>query len=113
MVLAHRSAVIHGIESRNLIHTHRGHFQEASDLVHDADGAESVLALAEVEKGHHGRLLVLRGVPLQDRVDDSLVLGREREGDAGVVLGGIAVLRGGVMLAIVMSLLIVSCLNLW
>lgn len=52
-------SVVHGVESGNLVDTHRRHFQSASDLVHDTDTAETVLALAEIEQGHDGSLLVL------------------------------------------------------
>jgi hypothetical protein len=51
-----------------------------------------MLALAEVQHRHHGRLFVLRGVALEDLGDDGLVFGRELEGDIGVVLGSISVL---------------------
>jgi hypothetical protein len=52
-----------------------------------------VLALSEVEDGHDGGLLVLRGVALEDLCDDLLVLGGELEGDVGVVLRSITVLQ--------------------
>lgn len=53
-----------------------------------------MLALAQVEDGHDGRLLVLRRVPLEDLGDELLVLRVELERDVGVVVGGVAVLRG-------------------
>lgn len=96
--LAHGLPVVHGVERRDLVHAHGGHLEEAGDLVHDADGGEAVLTLAQVQQRHDGRLLVLRGVPLEDLGDDSLVLRGELEGDVGVVLGGVAVL--GLSLAI-------------
>lgn len=48
-VLANRLAVVHGVEGRNLVNAHRGHLEHASDLVHDADAGEAVLALTEVK----------------------------------------------------------------
>lgn len=51
-----------------------------------------MLALAEVEEGHDGGLLVLGRVALEDLGDDGLVLGVELEGDIGVVVGRVAVL---------------------
>lgn len=98
MELAHGLPVVHGVERRDLVDAHGGHLEEAGDLVHDADGGEAVLALAQVQQRHDGRLLVLRGVPLEDLGDDGLVLRGELEGDVGVVHGGVAVL--GFLLAI-------------
>lgn len=85
--------VVHCVESRNLVYTHRRHFQDPGDLIHNADARETVLSLSEIEKRHHGRLLVLRGVPGEDLVDEFLILGCEFEGDLGVIFGGIAMLR--------------------
>jgi len=89
---AHRVAVVHGVESGDLVDSHRRHLQESRDLVHDTDAGEAVLSLAEVEKRHDGGLLVLAGVAGQDFLDELLILGVELEGDAGVVLSRIAVL---------------------
>ena len=52
-----------------------------------------MLALAEVEEGHDGGLFVLWGVSFEDLVDDFEVLGREFEGEGGVVVGCVAVLE--------------------
>lgn len=52
-----------------------------------------MLALAQIEKGHDGGLLVLRGVALEDLIDEFEVLLGELEGDGRVVGGGIAVLE--------------------
>ena len=49
VVTANGVSVVHCVEGGNLVDTHRGHFQSAGDLIHDADAAEAVLALAEVE----------------------------------------------------------------
>lgn len=89
----HRIPVIHRIERRYLIHPHWRHLQDLSHLVHDADTGEAVLPLAEIEEGHHGGFFVLRGVAFQDFGDEFLVYGIELEGDGGVVLRGIAVLK--------------------
>jgi hypothetical protein len=51
-----------------------------------------VLALAEIEKGHDGGLLVLRRVALEDLGNDGLVLLVELEGEIRVVVVGVAVL---------------------
>jgi hypothetical protein len=85
-------SVVHGVESGNLVDAHRRHFQSAGDLVHDADATETVLALAKVEQGHDGGLLVLRRVSAEDFLNELLVLGIEGEGDVEVVLWCVAVL---------------------
>lgn len=54
-----------------------------------------MLALAEVEEGHNGGLLVLRRVPLENLGDDGLVLLVELEGDVGIVVRSVAVLEDG------------------
>ena len=92
MVFSDRCPVVHGVERRDLVHTHGGHLEEARDLVHDADAAEAVLALAEVEERHDGGLLVLRGVPRDNLLDELLILRGELERDRRVVLGRVAVL---------------------
>jgi hypothetical protein len=91
--LAHGVPVVHGVESRNFVYTHRGHLQYPRNLVHDADAAESVLALSEVEERHYGGLLVLRGVPGDDLLDEFLILWGELEGDFEVILRRVAVLQ--------------------
>lgn len=92
MVTAYGVSVVHGVEGGNLVDTHRGHFQSAGNLVHDADAAETVLALAEVEQGHDGGLLVLRRVSAEDFLNELLILGIECEGNVEVVLWRVAVL---------------------
>lgn len=92
MELAHRGSVVHGVEGRDLVHTHRGHLQYARNLVHDADAGESVLSLSKIEEWHDGGLLVLRGVPGDDLLDELLILGGELEGNRGVVLRRVTVL---------------------
>lgn len=91
--LADRRAVIHGVEGGDFVNAHRWHLEDAGDLVHDADGREAVLALAEVEDRHDGGLLILRRIALQELGDDLLVLLGELEGDIGVVVLRVAVLR--------------------
>lgn len=91
---AHGVAVVHGVESGDLVDSHGRHLQDARDLVHDADAGEAVLSLSEVEEGHDGGLLVLAGVAGQDFLDELLILAVELEGDVEVVVGRVAVLRG-------------------
>ena len=74
------------------VYTHGGHLQQSSDLVHDTDTRESMLSLTEVENGHDGSFLVLWWVSFENLIYELLVLGGEFEGDAGVVIGRIAVL---------------------
>ena len=52
-----------------------------------------MLALAEVEEWHDGCFLVLGWVAFEDFGDDLLVGGVEGEGEAGVVVFGVAVLE--------------------
>lgn len=92
MVFPDGVAVIHGIEGSDLVNTHRRHLKKTRNLVHDAETGESVLALAEIEDGHHGGLLVLWRVARQDLLDHGVVLLVELEGDARIVIGGVAVL---------------------
>lgn len=51
-----------------------------------------MLSLTKIEERHHGSLLILRWISLEDLGDDCFILRRELEGDAGVVLGGVSVL---------------------
>lgn len=92
MVTANGLSVVHGVEGGDLVDTHGRHFQSAGNLVHDANAAETVLTLAKVEQGHDSGLLVLRGVPAEDFLDELLILRVELERDVEVVFGGVAVL---------------------
>jgi len=51
-----------------------------------------MLSLSQVQKGHHGCLFVLGRIAFQDLIYELVVLLRELEGNAGVVLRGISVL---------------------
>lgn len=93
--LANRGAVVHGVKRGDLVDAHGRHLKQTGHLIHDADAAETVLALAKIEQGHDGRLLVLRGVALDNLFDDLFIVGRELEGDVGVVVGSVAVLDNG------------------
>lgn len=97
MELAHGVAVVHGVESGDLVDSHGRHLQDARNLVHDTDAGETVLSLAEVEKRHDGGLLVLAGVAGKDFLDELLILGVELEGNVEIVVGSVAVLRGGLL----------------
>jgi hypothetical protein len=97
VVFADRVPVVHGVEGRDLVYTHWWHLQYPRNLVHDTDAAESVLALSEVEERHNGGLLVLRGVPGDDLLDELLILGCEFERNLEVIFGGVAMLH--IMLA--------------
>ena len=92
MELADGRAVVHGVEGGDLVDAHGGHLEQAGDLVHDTDAGEAVLALAEVEDGHDGGLLVLRRVPLQDLRHHLLVGCIELERDVWVVVARVPVL---------------------
>lgn len=59
----HGVTVVHGVERRHLVDTHGRHLQYPGYLVHDTDASEAVLPLPEIEQGHHGGLLILRGIP--------------------------------------------------
>lgn len=97
MVLPDGFAVVHGIKGSDFVDAHGRHFEEASNLVHNADAGEAVLALAEIEKGHDGGLFVLRRVTLQDFLDEGEVLGGEFEGDGGIVCRLISVLEKDIL----------------
>lgn len=90
--LANRRPVVHGVEGGHFVDSHGGHLEDASDLVHDTDAGEAVLALAQVQQWHDCGLLVLWWVPLEDLGDDGFILGGKFEGDAGVVVGCVSVL---------------------
>lgn len=85
--LADGIAIVQSVKGGNLIDTHRRHLQHLCNLVHDADGAESVLSLANVEQRHHRSLLVLRRVALENFIDEAEVLVGEFERDGGIVFG--------------------------
>lgn len=92
-VFAYRLSVVHGIKGRDFVDSHGRHFQQTSNLVHDTDTGESMLALSEVEKGHDSSLLVLGRVTFEDLIDDFFVLCAELERDGWVVVGFVAVLE--------------------
>jgi hypothetical protein len=91
-VLADRLAVVHGVEGRNLVNAHWGHLEHASDLVHDADAGETVLALAKVKQRHDGGLFVLGRVALEDLIGELEVLVGKLEREGRVVVRLVAVL---------------------
>lgn len=91
--LPDRVPVVHGVECGNLVDSHWRYFQDPCYFVHDTDTREAMLPLAEIEKGHDSCLLVLRGVPLEDLIDEGKVLIGEFEGNSRVVFGAVAMLR--------------------
>jgi hypothetical protein len=99
-VLANGLAVVHGVEGRNLIDTHWGHLEHASDFIHDANAGEAVLALAKVKKRHDGGLLVLGRVALEDLIGEGEVLLGKLERETRVVVGGVAVLSEAIIVSI-------------
>lgn len=92
MESADRRSVVHCVEGSNLIDSHRGHLQDPSNLVHDADTREAMLPLSKIEKRHHRRFLVLWGVAFEDLIDQLLVEGVELERDLGVVVRSVSML---------------------
>ena len=93
MVLAYGGPVVHGVEGRDLVHTHGWHLQYPRDLIHDADASETMLSLSEIEKRHNSSLLVVGRVSRNDLLDELLILGTKLEWNGRVVLWGITVLR--------------------
>ena len=74
--------VEHGIESRNLVHSHGWHRKKFSDVIHDADACPSlILPLCKVKQRNDGRFLVLRWVVGNDLVGPCEVVGSELEGN--------------------------------
>jgi hypothetical protein len=92
-ILAHGLSVVHGVESRDFVNSHRRHLQKPGNLVHDADARETMLALAEIEQGHDSSLFILWGVAVEDFVNDLQVVLVELERDGRVVVGFVAVLK--------------------
>jgi hypothetical protein len=89
---ADRFAVVHCVEGCDFVDAHRGHLEEAGDLIHNADAGVAMLTLTKVQEGHDSSLLVLRGITGEDLLDELVVLLGELEGEGGIVLGGVAVL---------------------
>lgn len=94
MKLSNRLTVIHGVEGGNLVNTHWWHIQPARNLVHDTDAGEAVLALAEIEEGHHRGLFVLWGIAFKDFGDEFFVDVIEFKRYRRVIDGGISMLEG-------------------
>jgi hypothetical protein len=90
--LSNRRAVVHGVEGSDLVDSSRGHLEKTGNLVHDGDGGETVLALAQVQQWHDSGLLVLGRVSLEDLGDERLILRVELERDVRVVIGCVSVL---------------------
>ena len=83
--LAHRFPVEHSVESRDLIYSHRGHLQNASNLIHHADTAIPVLSLTQIKQRQDGGFLVLGRIPRDDLFDEGEVCVIEFEGDFRIV----------------------------
>jgi hypothetical protein len=92
MVSADRVSVVHGVEGRDLVHSHGRHLQYSRNLVHDANARESVLSLAKIKQRHDSRFLVLAWVPDEYLLDELLILRVEFERNVEVVLRSIAML---------------------
>ena len=90
---AHGRSVVHCIEGGHFVHSHRWHLQYCSYFVHDADTREPMLSLAEVQKRHDSRLLILRWVSFEDFGDELLVDGVEFEGYGWIVVVRVSMLR--------------------
>lgn len=93
---ADRGSVVHCVEGSDLVHSHRGHLQNSSNLIHDADTRKAMLALSEVKKRHHRRFLVLWGVAFEDLIDELLIDGVELERDVRVIVRSVSMLHGAV-----------------
>jgi hypothetical protein len=91
-LIAYDWPVEHGIECCNLIHTHRRDVDNSCNLIHYRDGGETILSLAEIQKRHNSRLLVLRRVALENFFDSLLVVLVEFKRNAGIVLWCVAML---------------------
>ena len=92
MIPSNRIAIVHRIESRDLVHPHWWHLKYPRNLVHDADAREAVLPLSKIEQWHDRCLLVLARVPADHLLDELLILRVELEGYARVVVGCVSVL---------------------
>jgi hypothetical protein len=85
--------VEHGIECCDFIYTHRRNFDNSCNLIHDRDGSEAILSLAEIKKRHDGSLLVLRRIALHNLFNSLLVVLVEFERNAGIIFRSVAVLK--------------------
>ena len=94
MKSANRRSIVHCVEGSDLVHSHRGHLQEPSNLVHDADTRKAMLALSKVKKRHHRRFLVLWGVAFEDLIDELLVDSVELKRNLRVIIRSVSMLRG-------------------
>ena len=92
MIPSNRIAIVHRIESRDLVHPHWWHLKYPRNLVHDTDAGKAMLSLSQVKQGHDRRLLVLARVPADHLLNELLIDGIEFEGDARVIVDGVAVL---------------------
>jgi hypothetical protein len=92
-VLSNRLTVVHGVEGCDFVNAHWGHLKDTGDLVHHANAGIAVLALAQVQEGHDGTLLVLGRVAFEDLIDEFHVLLGELERDRGVVARLVAMLE--------------------
>lgn len=81
MVLAHGITVVHGIESSDLVNTHGRHFEELSNVVHDRDGGEAELTLANIQKRHDSALFVVGGILCNDFLSSLHIFGSEFKGN--------------------------------
>jgi hypothetical protein len=100
MPLAYGTSVVHCVECSNLIDTHRRHLQQSSNFIHDAQACETMLPLSEIENWHHGRFLVLWWIALQNLIDELVILLRELEGNASIIIRRIAVLKYGTLVSL-------------
>lgn len=85
MVSANRRSVVHRVESCDLVNSHRGHFQNARHLIHDAETGEAMLSLPEVQQRHYCSLFVLAGIPGKDLLDELFIGRAELEGNIWIV----------------------------
>ena len=92
MVPPNRATIIHRVERCHLIHTHRRHFQDPSDLIHHADTCKAMLSLSQVQKGHDSSLFVLAGIACEDLINEFLVLSGKFEGDGWIVSSRVSML---------------------
>jgi len=61
-ILSHRLTIEHGVKCSYFVNSHRWHFKDSCNFVHDTDTRPSQLSLPEIQEWYHCCFFVLRGI---------------------------------------------------